>query len=127
MSIGTALAALTITLFVFATPPTSAASAKYTLVDLGPVSGVAMNDRGEVTGEASSHHAFRFNGKVIEDLGTLGGDSRGVAINNSGQVAGVYFTLAGTTHGFLSSPGAAMIDIGTLGGTSSDVVATFSP
>jgi probable HAF family extracellular repeat protein len=64
------------------------------------------------------------NGKMT-DLGTLGGPtsagsgSAGVAINDSGQVAGNSTTASGgLTHAFLYSNG-KMTDLGTLGGNSS--------
>jgi probable HAF family extracellular repeat protein len=63
--------------------------------------GVAMNARGQVTGDAatagSEIHAFRWTAsRGMQDLGTLGGDfSFGGAINARGQVAGYADTAGG--------------------------------
>jgi probable HAF family extracellular repeat protein len=51
----------------------------------------------------------------ITDLGTLGGSSFGLGINEAGQVTGYSYTAAGT-HAFIYTPGSGMTDIDTLGG-----------
>jgi probable HAF family extracellular repeat protein len=56
------------------------------------------------------------------DLGILprGTNSEGFAVNDSGQVAGYFFTTGGVLHAFLSGPGGGPLqDLGTLGGTNS--------
>lgn len=81
-----------------------------------------MNDDRQVTGYSaplgigSPRHAFFYSNGTMTDLGSLGKESFGRAINKSGQVAG-YFTLANGTkmHAFLYSNG-TMNDIGVLPG-----------
>src|SRR5438874_4473028 len=54
---------------------------------------------------------------TVTDLGTLGGSSsRGCAINNLGQVTGIFVNPQGSTHAFLYSDG-SMADLGTAGGS----------
>jgi probable HAF family extracellular repeat protein len=95
------------------------------VVSNGPVSlGLAINDAGQVTGNAttffSDNHAFLYSNGHMTDLGTLGGDfSTGRAINDEGQVTGdaaTTTTLAvNYDHAFLYSNG-HMTDLGTLSG-----------
>jgi probable HAF family extracellular repeat protein len=59
---------------------------------------------------------------TVTDLGTLGGGTSLVffgGINNRGQVVGVSSTTDSASHAFLYTDG-HMIDLGTLGGSSSD-------
>jgi probable HAF family extracellular repeat protein len=68
----------------------------------------------------ANNHAFISNGTMLTDLGTLGGSySVGVAINDSGQVAGNSTTAAGSQHAFTYGGTLPLIDLGTLGGASS--------
>ncbi|CAN5715082.1 hypothetical protein BH09PLA1_BH09PLA1_34750 [soil metagenome] len=53
----------------------------------------------------------------MQDLGTLGGASRGNAINDDGHVAG-FAAVGGQASAFLWRPDTGMTDIGTLGGIS---------
>lgn len=91
----------------------------------------AINDSGEITGEASAsiegtnHYAFLCVNATqcidgdFTDLGTLGGaNSVGAAINTAGQIAGSSQISDGQYNAFLYSNG-QMIDLGTLGGVNS--------
>jgi probable HAF family extracellular repeat protein len=86
--------------------------------------GAAVNDAGQVAGTAGAT-AFRYDvapggGGVIHFLGSFGGDSLGMGINNVGQVAG-YSTYSGgfITHAFryegTPDSDGFMNDLGTLG------------
>jgi probable HAF family extracellular repeat protein len=102
--------------------------------------GTGINDSGQVAGYSAYGapspsnlfgvaRAFRTTptGLVTDpgaDLGTLGGrESRALAINSAGQVAGQSFTTFDLAqHAFRSSPNGALVvltDLGTLGGTNS--------
>jgi probable HAF family extracellular repeat protein len=61
---------------------------------------------------------------TLKDLGTLGGtESAGLAVNDSGQVAGYWLTADGMEHAFLSGPdGGPLRDLGSFGGTISVAV-----
>src|SRR3954470_8802311 len=63
---------------------------------------------------------------TIYDLGTLGYESYGAAVNSSGQVVG-WSKIDNSGHAFLYSgtpgSGGAMYDLGTLGGSDSAAVA----
>lgn len=81
-----------------------------------PFTGTAhdINNRSVVVGERQGTGAFawtRSNGSV--DLGTLGGSSRALAINDAGQVVGESVnTTTNAVHAFIWTPGAGMTDIG---------------
>lgn len=135
-----------------ATAPTPAVSAaralpgEYAAVELPAlpggslVSASAINARGQVAGGSSSAaipfllHATRWTDGQPEDLGTLGGNSRALGINNRGDVVG----SAGipTSSSFVAPTAAApaihavrftdrggMEDLGTLGGARSSASA----
>ena len=77
------------------------------MADLGTLTGgtssraYAINDRGQVVGEAMTAsgdtHAFLFANRVMTDLGTLPGGNFSIAkgINKRGQVVGEASTAAG--------------------------------
>lgn len=99
--------------------------------DLGTLGGVfssaaAINAAGQVTGISwlldskgnGLAHAYRYSDGAMTDLGTLGGAySNPKAINGSGQVAGISnLSGAGAPYHAFVTRGAAMRDLGTLGG-----------
>ena len=71
----------------------------------------AINEHGWVTGwsltDTNDYHAFIANaaGTVMTDLGSLGGDSKGLDINNNGQVVGSGTDADGHRVGFLYTDG----------------------
>ena len=95
-----------------------------TLGDIDSSRAFDVNDNDQVTGlsdiEFGISHAFmwdRVNG--MQDLGALGGDaSRGLGINNSGQITGA-ITEGGVDRAFLWDSINGVQDLGTLGGDSS--------
>lgn len=103
--------------------PTTPNGASGTAVSLGHLSGFetnanALNDLGQVTGEAlpssSQFHAFFYDG-TMHDLGTLGGGySDGWAINNGGQITGEASRADGATVAFLYTSGGGMVDLNAL-------------
>jgi len=102
------------------------------MIDLGASYGEDINDSGQVTGGSSGSHAFVTRNGATIDLGTLGaGCSHGVAINASGQVTGwadapdavgTCGSRYSAVHAFVTQND-VMIDLGTLGGFSSEGVA----
>ena len=92
--------------------------------DLDPLgggfsNGTAINDSGQVTGDAliaggQADHAFLYSDGTMHDLGTLGGqNSYGFGINASGQVVGGANTVDNVQHAFLYSDG-TMYDLNLL-------------
>jgi probable HAF family extracellular repeat protein len=110
--------------------------------DLGTLGGsssqaFAMNDAGQVAGVAQTasgaDHAFAWDSSHgMQDLGTLAssamaayGDSIVVTgINNSGQVVGDSETASGAYHAFEWDSSHGMQDLGTLGGTAVNGIAS---
>jgi probable HAF family extracellular repeat protein len=96
----------------------------YHVADLGSLGGdlvgVAINSKGDVTGTANladgTLHAFRWtqeNG--LEDLGANGGRmSQGFAINDQGDVVGMYWDQDWRSRVFIASPGGVMRDLGPI-------------
>lgn len=107
-----------------------------TLVPLSGSTGSALafaiNDAGQTVGNSSfdatgNGHATLWQGSSVQDLGILPGyrSSRATAINSSGVAAGVGISSTAVDiegnpidHAFLFSNG-SVIDLGTLGGSSS--------
>jgi probable HAF family extracellular repeat protein len=86
----------------------------------GSTSGAnALNDQGQIVGVSYSHtigtsHAAYFSPSGVIDLGSLGGDSWALGINNLGQVVGQSATASGV-HGFLTDLDSRhMVDINDL-------------
>jgi len=99
------------------------------LTDLGTLgnsswsAAYGVNNSNQVTGYSTTpdgaFHAFRWDESAgMVDIGTLGGNSYGMAINDLGDVAGSSASPQGFLHGFVWS-GGMMKDLGTLGGGSS--------
>ena len=105
-------------LFLSLVSAPSAVEIGYTATDLGSVTGVALNDTGQIVGWRPMAEGFDLafisgpNGVGIRSLGALPGDrfSHATGINNSGQVTG-FSELhptdedhLGIPHAFLSEP-----------------------
>jgi probable HAF family extracellular repeat protein len=61
------------------------------------------------------------------DLGTLGGDTNALAVNDSGRAVGYSYTAADAAyHDFSWTATGGMVDLGTLGGSRSTAVAVNS-
>ena len=89
----------------------------------------SINDSGQVVGTSfrSSFagscsndclRAFLYDASAatpkMQDLGTLGGDSRAWSINEAGTVVGSSYVWGSGDHGFLKESGQPMIDLNTL-------------
>jgi probable HAF family extracellular repeat protein len=116
--------ALSIFTLFYLFAPLAAGQTKYTVTDLGSLSGSNstkvsdINKSGQVVG-TSANHAFLWSSGVMTDLGTLGGNlSMAHAINDQGQVVGEAATPSGEMHAFLWANG-VMTDLGVAGETSS--------
>jgi probable HAF family extracellular repeat protein len=113
----------------------SGQSVQHTVTDLGTLGGAStqscalgINNNGQVVGWATDPttgyfaHAFYWagNGAAIQDLGTLAGQTTSVslaaAINNNGWVAG-----ESDNSGFLWTGAGPMLNIGSLGGSTTHV------
>jgi len=101
-----------------------AGAQSYTVTDLGTLPGgnssfpTGINSNGAVTGYASvgsQSHAFLWTAAAgIQDLGVLSGDlaSWGQAINDSGEIVGGSYSVAGTFRAFRWTKAGGMQDLG---------------
>ncbi len=127
---------------VVASRGASAATAGYSITDLGSLGngakGYGINANGQVTGGSYTsqavqvqcpprqyggqkkcyvhpEHAFLWSNGSMNDLGTVGGlSSEGLAVNLSGEVAGWSDTKNGAQDAFVTSK-SKMIDLGAIG------------
>ncbi|MHC5082911.1 MAG: DUF3466 family protein [Planctomycetota bacterium] len=88
----------------------------------------SLNNHGQLTGAVTEYkngqwqpyQAFLHNGNKVTKLGTLGGTtSGGIAVNDSGQVAGNSDTAGNAASHAFYYDGTTMHDIGTFGGENS--------
>ena len=95
-----------------------------------------INKGGRIAGEAvvgldpygfPITHAVLWSGRLMRDLGTLGGrDSAGLGINDGGVVVGTSLVPPDSngnvqTHAFMWTASAGMVDLGVLGGTAGSI------
>ena len=95
----------------------------FTMIDLGSLGGSysaaqAISNNGQVVGESNAHAFYWTQATGMMDLGTLGGRSSALGVNDGGQVFGLYYTATGYTRVFSWNQTSGMIDLGTLGGSS---------
>jgi probable HAF family extracellular repeat protein len=93
----------------------------------------AVNEAGQIVGGVSGGLAISTPGNGVEELGTLGGGKARLvnsnsygnyrSLNEEGQVVGVSTTASGDEHAFSWTHTDGMVDLGTLGGSSSEAVA----
>jgi probable HAF family extracellular repeat protein len=93
----------------------------------------AISPSGTVTGWTSTYadiggqRAFRFSNSSLISAGVLPGNgsswTHAYAINASGQLAGTGMTASRFGHAFLADPVEGTLDLGTLGGVTSDALA----
>jgi len=95
--------------------------------NLGQVTGFAYTGFNEGYSDTGQYQAFvtGANGSGLSSLGTLGGSwSQAWAINDRGAVVGQSQMADGSARAFLTQPGGAMTNLGTLGsGTNSAATA----
>lgn len=83
-----------------------------------------INDRGQMVGFTAGtdgDRAVLWDGGRLIELGSLGGSSRPVTVNERGQVVGVSEGADGVHHHFVWADG-HMVDLGLVGGPSSDML-----
>ncbi len=112
---------------------TATAQTTYNILDLGVLSGdfsssaFGLNSSGQVVGTSQdaggATHGFLYSGGSMTNIGSLGGDTFGNAINAGGSIAGSAFSSsAGTFRAFRTTAGGSVVagsDLGTFPGASS--------
>ncbi|MGE3340220.1 MAG: hypothetical protein AB7N54_20675 [Alphaproteobacteria bacterium] len=103
------------------------------LVDIGTLGGLesaatAVNEDGQVVGWSlranGSHSAFIWTkADGMQDLCAASQTCSATGINSEGQVTGILSLGGFTDHGFFWSPSTGVVDVGTLGGQSSQMFA----
>jgi probable HAF family extracellular repeat protein len=95
-------------------------------VAFGWLNGVALslNDRGQAVGysyrDSVNRHAFLYSDGILTDLGSFGGYSAALAINNSGEIAGFASdTVNGYARAFVYREG-MMTEINPFGGPNNE-------
>ncbi len=86
----------------------------------GPLHASYINDLGQIAGKHWPDNdlpsAFFWNGGIVQDIGSLGGDGVGVYdINNLGQVVGWSDLSVGPSHGFIWDDDNGIRDLGVAG------------
>ena len=115
VAVRSGMLALVVAVLCAASADEARAITPYRVTDLG--SGFfpfAINASGQVTGVTTfdDGRAFLYTGGVMQDLGTLGGNSSaGTALNDRGEVTGGARTADGQLHVFLYG-GGSMQDLG---------------
>jgi probable HAF family extracellular repeat protein len=97
----------------------------YRIINLGNgqyIGPALINATGQVAfslakGSFDPPRSFFYDGKTIQDIGTLGADfARVTGLNNKGEVTGVSQTAAGVVRSFVWSKQRGIIDLGVLPG-----------
>lgn len=94
-------------------------------IDLGTLNGVGssyafdINESNQIAGWSDPNlpgigfHAVIWNGTVINDLGSFGGESQAFAINNNGDVVG-YSSANPEVHAFIWNQNTGMLDLNNI-------------
>lgn len=118
------------TLLLALAPPAAAMAGAPTITDLGTLPGGimslagGMNALGQIAGTADTNSGADFRAFLwdpatgMQNLGTLGGESRGHAVSAAGQVVGAARNAQGRRHAFLWEAASGMSDLATLPGGS---------